>query len=167
MKVGKKKLKELLGIEIKDDFAYVEILTENQYKSHRQNNLFHSLLKVFWESHCSSFESYRSMRFHYKEIAHLIEYAFTNDLKEETKQMLWRAVKLLPIDKSERNKVIELLRGKVLIEHSWGESTKAMAKVAIDQLLNDMKQSGVVTKKFEDILKAIGDWYEDTYPQTR
>ena len=167
MKLGKKKIKELLGIEIKDDFAYVELLTEQQYKSHRQNNLFHSLLKVFWESHCSSFESYRNMRFHYKEVAHLIEYIFTNDLKEETKQMLWKAVKLLPIDGKERKKVIELLKGKVLIEHSWAESTKAMAKVAINQLLDDMKQAGVVSKQFEDILKHIGDWYEDSDSQTR
>ena len=160
MKLSKEKIKELTGQEIEDDFAYVEILTEKQYKSRQQNALFHSLLSCFWDSGCSSFESYKSMRFHYKDIAHLIEYVFTNDLKEETKQMLWRAVKLLPIDESERKKVVELLKGKTLIEHSWAESTKGMAKIAIDQLLNDMHEAGVNSKKFEEILKGLGEWYE-------
>lgn len=166
MKLGKNKIKELTGIEIDDDFAYVEILTEKQYKSRQQNNLFHSLLSCFWDSGCSSFESYKNMRFHYKDIAHLIEYVFTNDLKEETKQVLWRAIKVLPIDESEKKKVIELLKGKVLIEHSWAESTKGMAKVAIDQLLKDMHEAGVNSKKFDEILRSIGELYEDTYPQT-
>lgn len=160
MKLSKEKIKELTGQEIEEDFAYVEILNENQYKSRRQNALFHSLLSCFWDSGCSSFESYKSMRFHYKDIAHLIEYVFTNDLKEETKQLLWRAVKLLPIDRTERKKVVELLRGKILIEHSWAESTKGMAKIAIDQLLSDMLEAGVNSKKFEEILKGLGEWYE-------
>lgn len=160
MKLSKEKIKELTGQEIEDDFAYVEILTEKQYKSRQQNSLFHSLLSCFWDSGCSSFESYKSMRFHYKDIAHLIEYVFTNDLKEETKQMLWRAVKLLPIDESERKKVVELLKGKILIEHSWAESTKGMAKIAIDQLINDMHEAGVNSKKFEEILKGLGEWYD-------
>ena len=160
MKLGKNKIKELTGIEIEDDFAYVEILNEKQYKSRQQNALFHSLLSCFWDSGCSSFESYKNMRFHYKDIAHLIEYVFTNDLKEETKQALWRVLKKLPIDESEKKKVIELLKGKVLIEHSWAESTKGMAKVAIDQLLNDMFQAGVNSKKFEEILRSIGELYE-------
>ena len=160
MKLSKEKIKELTGQEIEEPFAYVEILTEKQYKSRYQNALFHSLLSCFWDSGCSSFESYKSMRFHYKDIAHLIEYVFTNDLKESTKQMLWRAVKVLPIEESERKKVIELLRGKILIEHSWAESTKGMAKIAIDQLLNDMHEAGVNSKKFEEILKGLGEWYE-------
>jgi hypothetical protein len=160
MKLSKEKIKELTGQEIEDDFAYIEILNEKQYKSRQQNALFHSLLSCFWDSGCSSFESYKSMRFHYKDIAHLIEYVFTNDLKESTKQILWRAVKVLPIEESERKKVIELLKGKTLIEHSWAESTKGMAKIAIDQLLNDMHEAGVNSKKFEEILKGLGEWYE-------
>lgn len=160
MKLSKEKIKELTGQEIEDDFAYVEILNEKQYKSRQQNNLFHSLLKCFWDSGCSSFESYKSMRFHYKDIAHLIEYVFQNDLKESTKQILWRAVKVLPIEESERKKVIELLRGRIQIVHSWAESTKGMAKIAIDQLLDDMHEAGVNSKKFEEILKGLGEWYE-------
>jgi hypothetical protein len=160
MRLSKEKIKELTGQEINEPFGYVEVLTEKQYKSRQQNNLFHSLLSCFWASGRSSFESYKNMRFHYKDVAHLVEYVFTNDLKEETKQILWKVIKLLPIDESEKKKVIELLRGKVLIEHSWAESTKAMAKITIDQLLNDMYQAGVNSKKFEEILKGLGEWYE-------
>lgn len=160
MKLSKEKIKELTGQEINEPFGYVEVLTEKQFKSRQQNNLFHSLLKCFWDSKCSSFESYKNMRFHYKDIAHLIEYVFQNDLKESTKQILWRVIKILPIEESERKKVIELLRGKILIEHSWAESTKGMAKIAIDQLLNDMHEAGVNSKKFEEILKGLGEWYE-------
>lgn len=158
--LSKEKIKELFGKEIEEDYAYVEILTKKQYKSRQQNSLFHSLLDCFWDSGCSSFESQKSMRFHYKDVAHLIEYVFESDLQENTKQMLWRAIKLLPIEESEKKKIVELLKGRVLVEHSWAESTKGMAKLAIDTLLNDMHQAGVNSKKFEEILKGIGEWYE-------
>ena len=158
--LSKEKIKELFGKEIEEDYAYVEILTKKQYKSRQQNSLFHSLLDCFWDSGCSSFESPKSMRFHYKDVAHLIEYVFESDLQENTKQMLWRAIKLLPIEESEKKKIVELLKGRVLVEHSWAESTKGMAKLAIDTLLNDMHQAGVNSKKFEEILKGIGEWYE-------
>ena len=159
--LSKEKIKELFGKEIEEDYAYVEILTKKQYKSRQQNSLFHSLLDCFWDSGCSSFESPKSMRFHYKDVAHLIEYVFESDLQENTKQMLWRAIKLLPIEESEKKKIVELLKGRVLVEHSWAESTKEMAKLAIDTLLNDMHQAGVNSKKFEEILKGIGEWYEN------
>lgn len=165
MRYSKEKIKELTGVDIDTDFGYIEVLSETQHKSKEQNRLFHSLLRIFWESGCSSFESSKNMRFYYKEIAHLIEYVFQNDLEEETKQMLWKAIKLLPLKETEKKKVIELLRGKTLIEHSWAESTKGMAKIAIDELLNDMHQSGVISssqgKKFEEVLKKIGQWYYD------
>ena len=35
-----------------------------------------------------------------------------------------------------------------------------MTKIAIDQLLNDMHEAGVNSKKFEEILKGLGEWYE-------
>ena len=165
--LSREKIKELIGIEIEEDYAFVEVLSKKQYKSRQQNSLFHSLLDCFWDSGCSSFDSKKSMRFHYKDVAHLIEYIYENDLKDDTKQMLWKAIKLLPIEESERNKVVELLKGKVEIEHSWAEVTKGMAKEAIDQLLKDMYQAGVNTKKFEEILRSLGEWYEDDRASTR
>lgn len=55
--------------------------------------------------------------------------------------------------------------GKVLKEQSWAEATKEQAKYTIDNLLRDMDFSGVMgssqCKKYEIILKGIGEWLED------
>lgn len=164
MRYSKEKIKEMLGIDIEDDYAYIEVVDEKKYKTNQQTRLFHSLLMCFWKSGCSSFNSYEDLRNHYKEVAHLLEFAFKNDLKEETKQMLWKAVKILPLEKDELSRVIELLRGRVLIWHSWAECSKEMATVALNQLINDMFTAGVDSssqgKKFEEIMKGIKDWYE-------
>lgn len=164
MRYSKEKIKEMLGIDIEDDYAYVEVVDEKKYKTNQQTRLFHSLLMCFWKSGCSSFNSYEDLRNHYKEVAHLLEFVFRNDLKEETKQMLWKAVKILPLEKEELSRVIELLRGRVLIWHSWSECSKEMATVALNQLINDMFAAGVDSssqgKKFEEIMKGIKDWYE-------
>lgn len=163
MRYSKEKIKELTGIEIDEEYAYLEVVDEKRYKTNQQTKLFHSLLMCFWKSGCSSFNSYESMRNHYKEVAHLLEYVFQNNLKEETKQMLWKVVKLLPIERDELSKVIELLRGRTLIWHSWSECSKDMASVALNQLINDMFSAGVDSsaqgKKFEEIMKGIKDWY--------
>lgn len=164
MRYSKEKIKEMLGIDIEDDYAYVEVVDEKKYKTNQQTRLFHSLLMCFWKSGCSSFNSYEDLRNHYKEVAHLLEFVFKNDLKEETKQMLWKAVKILPLEKEELSRVVELLRGRVLIWHSWSECSKEMATVALNQLINDMFAAGVDSssqgKKFEEIMKGIKDWYE-------
>lgn len=164
MRYSKEKIKEMLGIDIEDDYAYIEVVDEKKYKTNQQTRLFHSLLMCFWKSGCSSFNSYEDLRNHYKEVAHLLEFVFKNDLKEETKQMLWKAVKILPLEKDELSRVIELLRGRVLIWHSWAECSKEMATVALNQLINDMFTAGVDSssqgKKFEEIMKGIKDWYE-------
>lgn len=163
MRYSKEKIKDMLGIDIEDDYAYIEIVDEKRYKTNQQTRLFHSLLMCFWKSGCSSFNSYESMRDHYKKVAHLLEYKFTNDLKENTKQMLWKAVKLLPIEKDELDKVVDLLRGRVAVWHSWSECSKDMATVAINQLISDMFESGVdsssQSNKFKEIMDGVKDWY--------
>lgn len=115
MRLSREKIKEIFGIDTESEFSYLEVVDEKRYKTNQQTKLFHSLLMCFWKSGCSSFNSYESMRNHYKEVAHLLEYVFQNNLKEETKQMLWKVVKLLPIERDELSKVIELLRGRTLI----------------------------------------------------
>lgn len=164
MRFSKERIKEFTGIEIEDDYAYVEIVDEKKYKSNQQTRLFHSLLMCFWKSGCSSFATYEHLRNHYKEVAHLLEVMFTNDLEPYTKECLWKAVKLLPINETEKAKVVELLRGRVLVWHSWSECSKEMASVALGQLINDMIEAGVSSssqgKKFEDILAGMKNWYE-------
>ena len=164
MRYSREKIKEIFGIDTESEFSYLEIVDEKRYKTNQQTKLFHSLLMCFWKSGCSSFNSYEDMRNHYKEQAGLLEYVFRNDLKEETRQMLWKAVKLLPLERDELDKVIQLLKGKVLIWHSWSECSKDMASVALNQLINDMFSAGVDSSskraKFEEIMKGIKDWYE-------
>lgn len=164
MRISKAKVKELLGVDVEDDFVYVEIVDEKKYKSNQQTRLFHSLLMCFWKSGCSSFNSYEDLRNAYKEQAHLLEYQFKNDLEPYTKECVWKALKFLPISEDERKKVIELLRGKVLIWHSWSECSKEMATVTLDKLIGDMWEARVDSSsqagKFEEILEGMRGWYD-------
>lgn len=142
-----------------EDSVFVEILSQKQEKTRKQNNLFHSLLDCFWESGCSSFASRRDMRWHYKYIAGLIEIEYISPLDEYTKKCIWKAIKILPLDTGQQKSVIDLLKGKVLKEHSWGEASKTNAKRAIEELIRDMDSAGVVSvsRKYAEILKGIGE----------
>lgn len=164
MRISKAKVKELLGVDVEDDFVYVEIVSEKKYKSNQQTRLFHSLLMCFWKSGCSSFNSYEDLRNAYKEVAHLLEYQFKNELEPYTKECVWKALKFLPISEEEKKKVVELLRGKVLIWHSWSECSKDMATVALNQLINDMFNAGVESSsqanKFKEIMEGMRNWYD-------
>lgn len=163
MRFTKEKIKELTGVDIDTDFGYVEILDEKQYKSKKQNNLFHSLLKCFWESKLSSFESYKELRNHYKRIAHLCDVQWENTLPEQIKQILWKAIKLLPIPKRYLDEICELLRGRVITWHSWGDCSKEMASLTLDQLINDMIAAGVNSKKFQDIMRELDEKKTNTF----
>jgi len=178
MKITKKLLESLnLGFKFPaqktkwyedlDDFDCVEIevFNEKHYKTLKQNNLFHSLLNIFWESGVSSFFSYFAMRLFYKRFAGLVKYKYENDLKESTKTILWNFVKATQFEHGEKEKVIELLKGRVLEVDSWSDVTKENALRTISQLKRDMDEAGVLGtdkgKKYEEVLKKIGDWYEE------
>lgn len=164
MKYSREKIKEFTGIEIEDDWGYIEVIEEKKYKTNQQTRAFHSLLMCFWKSGCSSFNSYEDMRNHYKAVAHLLECGYHSDLKEETKQMAEKAVRLLPLDKYEFKKIMDMLRGKILIWHSWSECSKEMATVTLNQLINDMFSAGVDSSsqeaKFKEIMEGMRSWYD-------
>lgn len=164
MRISKGKVKELLDVDIEDDYAYIEIINEKKYKSNQQTRLFHSLLMCFWKSGCSSFNSYEDLRNYYKEQAHLLEYQFKNDLESYTKECVWKALKFLPISEDEKKKVIELLKGKVLIWHSWSECSKEMATLTLDKLISDMWEARVDSSsqanKFKEIVEGMNSWYD-------
>jgi hypothetical protein len=145
----------------KDGFVWVEFMTNDEYKSNAQNKLFHSLLTVFYRSGCSSFANFDELKRYYKKMAGLIEYKFQNNLKQETKSIVWKAIKLLPLPKEEVDNLVELLKGKIEVEKSWGSVKKKDAQIAIDRLLDDMNTSGVIGssegKKYDNILKGIGE----------
>lgn len=149
-----------------ETIVYVELLTPTQYKSRKQNSTFHALLDCFWNSGCSSFSSKREMRFYYKRSVGLIEMVFDNsNLEQSTKYMIWEAVKLLPISNTQMLEVTNLLKGKVIKEMSWSVASKKQATEAIDMILHDMDESGVITSKegkhYEEILEGMNadNWW--------
>lgn len=160
----REEIKELTGEDIDSEYGYLDVLSETQNKSKQQNKLFHSLLDCFWDSGCSSFESKQDMRWHYKNIATLISVDYISTLDEWTKECLWKSIKILPLSSEQRNSVIDLLKGKVLKEHSWGSASKYQAKLAIDEIIRDMDTSGVITSKkgykYQEILRGIGELWE-------
>ena len=150
----------------KETIVYVELLTQKQYKSREQNNTFHALLDCFWKSGCSSFVSQNEMRFYYKRSVGLIQTVYDNsNLEQDTKNMIWKAVKLLPISTTQMLEVTNLLKGKVVKEMSWSIASKKQATEAIDMILHDMDESGVITSKegkhYEEILEGMNadNWW--------
>lgn len=157
---------KLVSLLEEQDVVYLDFLSETQYKSAKQNRTFHSLLDCFWDSGCSSFETKRDLRFHYKELIGLIEVAYCNNkLTEETKQMVWKAIKLLPLAPGQRAEIVDLLKGRVLKEHSWSEARKERATEAIDTILHDMEfanvQGSKESKKYQTILEGLNadEWW--------
>lgn len=143
--------------------VFVNILTPEQEKTAKQNRTFHSLVDCFWKSGCSSFLSKTDLRWHYKRLIGLIEVAYYNpQITEETKRMVWEALKVLPLTIGQRALVVDLLKGKVHKEHSWSEARKERATEAIDALLDDMDNAGVIAssqgKKYEEILEGLGEF---------
>ena len=59
--------------QIKGDYAEIDIMSEEAYKTYKQNRLFHSLLSVFWDSGTSSYLSYDDMRLSYKRLCGLVK----------------------------------------------------------------------------------------------
>ena len=157
MRYSKDKIKELTGVEISTEYGYIEVLDEKQYKSKQQNSLFHSLLMCFWESKLSSFDSYEDLRNHYKRIAHLCDVKWENTLPDNVKKILWKAIQLLPIPKNYMGEICELLKGRVITWRSWADCSKEMARLTLDQLINDMIFAGVNSKKFQDIMRTLDE----------
>lgn len=129
-------------------------------KTEPQNKTFHKLLNIYWLSGCSSFISYDELRLHYKRIAGLVKVKYESSLTTETKNILWKAIKILPLEETEKQKVINLLKGKYEIIESWATATKEQAKHTLEVLLYDMDMSEVISsskgKEYEEVLRGMG-----------
>lgn len=128
-------------------------------KTDPQNKTFHKLLNIYWLSGCSSFISYDELRLHYKRIAGLVKVKYESSLTTETKNILWKAIRILPLEAEEKQKVINLLKGKYEIIESWATATKEQAKHTLEVLLYDMDMSQVISsskgKEYEEVLKGM------------
>lgn len=82
--------------KIKGDYAEIDIMSEEAYKTYKQNRLFHSLLSIFWDSGCSSYLSYDDLRLTYKRLAGLVknkegrivEGSWSDATKEQAKRVI-------------------------------------------------------------------------------
>ena len=128
-------------------------------KTDPQNKTFHKLLNIYWLSGCSSFISYDELRLHYKRIAGLVKVKYESSLTTETKNILWKAIRILPLETEEKQKVINLLKGKYEIIESWATATKEQAKHTLEVLLYDMDMSEVISsskgKEYEEVLNGM------------
>lgn len=106
------------------------VMRESKYKTLAQNNFFHSLLREFWKSGKSSYKSYLELRKHYLDIAGLVVTTTTTV------------------------KGYKIIQEKI---ESWSRVKKEFATLAINELINDMFEAKVNSKKFDDILKGAGD----------
>jgi len=117
----------------------VTIETPKRKGSEEQNRAFHALLNEFWISGCSSFNTYEQMRDHYKlRAAGAKEYMFADPAGQMTV------------------KTLSEVRGwYVEVPYSWAEMTKDQRRIAIDLIIDEMYESGVNTKKFDEIMEGL------------
>ena len=134
----------------------VEFLTLEKFKSNQQNRTFWSLLDCFWESGCSSFNTYDDMVEFYYRIAGLITIKTKSTLKRETKAMIYKAIKILPLTFGVKQKVYKMLRGEYEKYLSWSVVKKKKATLTISTLMHDMNEAGVSSKKYDEILIGMG-----------
>ena len=151
---GKDKLSENNGKPV-----ILEAMTEKEAKSSGQNRAFHALLNCYYTSGVHSFDSIEEMRVYYKKIGGLVQVVRESLLPLRARNMLYRAVKILPLKDEHRRKIRTMLGGKKEVELSWSEASKEKATFVIDALLQDMFESGVHTSKqggkFYEILEGM------------
>jgi|GEM_PF-3237589 len=151
---------------------YIKIMDGKQYKTNKQNALFHSLLEIFWSSGLASFDSPMELRRYYKEIAGLvkresIEVKRQLQITKFEKEMLHECLKRLNFSYLGRQSIYTALRGvnktEMIHEISWADASKKGAKIALDCLIKDMCQAGVNGAKFDAIMQEItkGIWNEN------
>lgn len=135
------------------------VATLDEFKTQRQNALFHSLLDELWKCGVSSFQSYDELRDHYKTIAGLITYKKVVSFEISEKSMIYKALKLLPLKKSTFDKLWRLLKGEIEVHHSWSEVKKDKASLAIQTLIDDCVslQAYASSNKVKEIIDELNN----------
>lgn len=146
----------------------ISMQNPDQYKTNKQNKFFHDLLGEYWLSGLSSYESADSMRDKFKGVAGLIEeITIVKPLKIpiNAKKAIMQCIHILlqnkVISNEDFNEVCKRLRGERIQQKigSWADVKKKSATIAIDCLINEMKDAGVNSKKFNEILENNREFY--------
>ena len=107
--------------------------------SDRQNRAWHALLQEYWASGCHSYKARNFL--HFREIIK----TYLGAGKEKYYSLFDEAGNVLDEP---------VIRWRV---KSWARYTKKERKQAIDNLISEMIQAGVTTKKFDEILQGMED----------
>jgi hypothetical protein len=124
-----------------------------------QNRAFHALLQEYWRSGCHSYPAKNFMEFRNMIKRHLgagFE-AFVYATIENGKPVIRDAPTYDEIPEAVRKDpdLKKLVRGRL---KSWTDYTKRERMRTIDNLIAEMEQSGVQTKKFYEIIEGMAEW---------
>ena len=140
-------------------------IEELSYKTYSQNRAFHALVGCFWRSGCSSFNSQHELRSHYIiETGHIAytAYIYFNEIDGET-----RAFSVGSVDEVPDGKDI----AEICYPGSWSNITKERAMQAMNSIMRDMDESGVMGssegKKYAEILDGMmkEDWFTKAFKE--
>ena len=146
----------------------ISMQNPDQYKTNKQNKFFHDLLDEYWISGQSSYEDAEKMRDKFKGVAGLIEeITIIKPLKAslQAKRAIFQCLSILLENKAissiEYKEICRRLRGEQIQQKtgSWSDVKKKPATIAIDCLITEMKDSGVNSKKFNEILENNREFY--------
>ncbi len=121
--------------------VYIQLLSESDMKSLKQNSTFHDLLGIFRDSGTHSFLSYKSMRNHYLGVAGLADGFQFRKGRESQFVKNWEDI------------TKDMKKHATACYKSWRVVSKKGAKEALTTLVGDMINAGVNTKKFQDMLE--------------
>ena len=121
-------------------YVNVELSLPHKIGSEEQNRAWHSLIKEYWLSGCSSYQSYEDMRDSLKlKVGGAKEYIYLTDRQRTVKNLseIPQHVKYIEIPKS------------------WTDFTKDERAEMIDFTIKEMIEAGVNSRKFDEILSGM------------
>lgn len=121
-------------------YVTVELSLPHKIGSEEQNRAWHSLIREYWLSGCSSYQSYEDMRDSLKlKVAGADSYIYLTDKQHTVKT-------LNDIPKGARY---------IEIPKSWRDFTRDERKDVIDFTIKEMIEAGVNSKKFDEIILGM------------
>lgn len=134
----RKQVKELY---LKSQFVTLTLEPVKRHGSDEQNRAWHALIREYWISGCSSYESFEDLRDSLKlRIGGAKEYIYFHEGRQRTVKSL-DDIPNVPI--------------AVQIPYSWTEFNRDQRKEMIDTTISEMHMAGVNTRKFDEILRGL------------
>ncbi|MGI6176787.1 MAG: hypothetical protein ACOYJC_11680 [Christensenellales bacterium] len=121
-------------------YVTLELSLPHKIGSEEQNRAWHSLIREYWLSGCSSYQSYEDMRDSLKlKVGGAKEYIYLTDKQHTVKSLS------------------EIPQGARYIEipKSWTDFTKDERSEMIDFTIKEMIEAGVNSRKFDEILSGM------------